>query len=90
MAMRKTYSCKCTAVEEPRGDFKRDHRIHEILGEVVKCGFYRRILKALRAFVVLLACCEGCIGLTHAADILATRWVSACQSDCFSCRGSIH
>jgi hypothetical protein len=36
MATWGTCSFKCTADEEPRGDFKRDHKIHDVLGEVIK------------------------------------------------------
>ena len=36
IAARGTYSFKCAANEEPRGDLKRDLWIHEVLGEVVK------------------------------------------------------
>jgi hypothetical protein len=36
VATQRTYSFKFAASEEPRGDFKRDLWIHEVLGEVVK------------------------------------------------------
>jgi hypothetical protein len=36
MTMRGICSFKCAANVERRGDFKRDHRIHEVLGELVK------------------------------------------------------